>query len=139
MIKHPNNYPIRFAGAYGRVAIDDDIWEIYENELVDKARAKLEAVMEMYCEEGPHFIPETRFGFEGRYLKSGKSIRREAFKTRQVRLYGAAAETFDDENESRVSHTTFIITAVDTAKKSMKAKSRILDIAGEKAFDLIHG
>lgn len=126
----PAGYKVRKKGTYGVVAATGKHWDIIRKDVLPQARAVIEASLEAWASKGPGDFPEQRFKFEKQYKHAGKMVRVEAFKARHVRVYGAVAQ-FDGK-------ATFLITAIDTAKKQYEADQNLLNAAGKKAHELIH-
>lgn len=86
--------------------------------------------MNAWSKHGPQHLPPQKFKFEKQYEKGGKNARIEVFKTRHVRLYGTTVQ-IDGK-------PMFLITGIDTAKKTNRADDDILEAAGKAAHALIH-
>ena len=133
-MKIPPGHIIRFPreggppGDYGSIAFSNRQWKMF-NKVEAEARSKLEAVMRAWCRFGPTDMPTTKFRFEGRARKNGKSIRIDAFKAWQVRFYGMTIEV----NGKQV----FLVSEVDLAKKQDDAKKTKVDNAYEVASGLL--
>ena len=137
MMDLPTAYTVRLSGKLRRIAFEDQLWEVFSEDIEPTARAKLQATMQAYCDRGPMLLPKTRFRFEGHFEKRGKKVRTEAFKTRHVRIYGSAASIKEIKGSGN-EIPTFLVTAMDVAKKSDKPNPEIVKSAGKKAFELIH-
>lgn len=85
--------------------------------------------MKTWCCFGPMDMPDSKFKFEGRYRKGGKSIRIDTFKSWQVRFCGTTLEV--------KGKAMFLITEADLAKKQNAADETKLQHAAEMAAKLI--
>ena len=124
----PPGYTIRFpadggpAGEHGSVAFDDQTWKDFGN--VDrKERAKLEATMKRWCQDGPANLPTARFKNQTAFKKAGKSVTVSVFKAHQVRFYGGVVQVD--------GQPVFLIIASDTSKKQDKANQALLKFTAE--------
>jgi hypothetical protein len=132
----PTGYTIRFPkeggppGEHGSVAIKDKDWKLFLKEANANGRSQIEAVMRTWCRFGPNDFPESKFKFELRYEKGGKSVRIDAFKGHQVRFYGTTVQVD--------GKAMFLITGHDFSKKQTQADQDALKAAGKTAFNLIH-
>jgi len=132
----PDGYTIRFprkdgpAGVHGLIAFKEKHWKAFLSDVLPEARSKLQATMNAWCKFGPQNLPPQKFKFEKQYEKGGKSARIEVFKTRHVRLYGTAVQVD--------GKPAFLITGIDTAKKTDRADDDILTAAGKAAHGLIY-
>lgn len=125
----PEGFTIRFEGRKRAIAFDEPHWEVM-GEILPTTRAKIEATMKAYCENGPENLPPQRFKFELQYSASGKKTRIEAFKGRHVRFYGSCGNLG--------GRPVFLVTESDTAKKSDAADQKKLKAAGKRAHNLLH-
>ncbi len=131
----PSGYIIRFPreggppGDHGSVAIKDKDWKLLLKEANPKGRAQIEAVMRAWCRFGPKDLPISKFRFELHYQKGGKSVRVDAFKGHQVRLYGTTTQVD--------GKPMFLVTGSDFAKKQTAADQETLEAAGKAALGLI--
>lgn len=117
-------------GEHGSVAFRDKDWKSFQNETNPKGRAQLQAVMNAWCRFGPWDIPKTKFRFEIHFRKGGKSVRIDAFKGWQVRLYGTTTEVD--------GKSMFLVTGSDISKKRDPADQDALDAAGKAALGLLN-
>lgn len=128
----PEGYTIRFPreggppGEHGSVAIKDKDWKMFLKEANTQGRAQIEAVMRTWCRFGPSDLPESKFRFEGHYQKGGKSVRIDAFKGRQVRLYGFTTDVG--------GKPMFLVTGKDLSKKRDAASQETIESAGKAAL-----
>ena len=132
----PTGYTIRFPkeggppGEHGSVAMKDKDWNLFLKETNARGRSQIEAVMRTWCRFGPNDLPDSKFKFETRYENGGKSIRIDAFKGHQVRLYGSTVQV--------EGKAMFLVTGHDFSKKQNQADRDILKAAGKAAFNLTH-
>lgn len=132
----PTGYAIRFpkaggpAGDHGSVAVNDKDWKSFLKEANIKGRAQIEAVMKTWCKSGPKNLPDSKFRFEKHYEKGGKSVRIDAFKGYQVRLYGTTVQVD--------GKPMFLVTGTDFAKKKNAVTHEFLDAVGKTALGLIN-
>ena len=132
----PTGYTIRFPreggppGEHGSVAIQDKDWKLFLKEANAKGRSQIEAVMRAWCRFGPNDFPDSKFKFESRYEKGGKSVRIDAFKGHQVRFYGTTVQV--------AGKPMFLVTGCDFSKKQTPANQNLLKAAGKAAFELIN-
>lgn len=133
-MKIPSGYTIRFPrdggppGDHGSVAFSNRYWKMF-NKVEAEARSQLEASMKTWCRFGPVDMPNSKFRFEGRSKKNGKSIRIDAFKGWQVRFYGTTIHVN--------GKSMFLVSGVDLSKKRDDAKKTKLDNAFEVASKLL--
>ncbi len=114
------------SGKTARVAIDgaleSDLAEIDERKM-----ARLTRIMELWT-AGHQLTAEQFNGNEGRAKRGDLNVMMMAFKTHKVRLFGLVMRL----DEMR----TFLIVALDPAKKQNKADPKILKRAYERALDV---
>ena len=125
----PQGFKIRFEGRNRAIAFDEAQWT-QMSKILPAARAKVEASMRAYCENGPQNLPPQRFKFEIQYSNSGKMTRVEVFKARHVRFYGSCGNLG--------GRPVFLVTASDLSKKTDDADPAILQAAGKRAHELLH-
>jgi hypothetical protein len=109
-----------------QVAILTAIREDYEA-IEQRKRDRFERIMEMWC-EGRRLTEEMFNANEGR---SSGNLLLQAFKAFKVRLYGFVRPV--------AGRKTFIIVAIDPAKKQDRADPRVLSRAWKRSDDIGKG
>jgi len=111
-----------------RVVIDESV-ERQLAEIDERKMARLVRIMELWTTG--HTLTDVQFnGNEGRAKRGGLNVMLQAFKTHKVRIFGIVMRLD--------GLRTFLIVAVDPAKKQDKADSKILKRAYERALDITH-
>lgn len=114
------------SGSSARVAID----EALEGDLADideRKMARLTRIMELWV-AGQQLTTEQFNGNEGRAKRGDLNVMLQAFKTHKIRLFGIVVRLD--------ALRTFLIVALDPAKKQNKADPKILKRAHERALDI---
>lgn len=93
-----------------------------------RTRARLESLMQHYCDHGPIDMHEKMFKFLEHFKAERRRIRLEEFKAGPVRLFGFAVQ--------HAKAMAFFVTGIDAAKKQAKADRTLLDAAGKEAVRL---
>jgi hypothetical protein len=110
----------------GRVVIDKDVQPQFD-ELEDKAKAQFLRVMDLW-NQNQRLTSEQFNGNEGRAKRGSLNVMLSAFKRFKIRLYGFAGAIG--------GLRTFVVVAVDPAKKQDRADPKVLKRARERALDL---
>ena len=133
-IKHLPGYTVRSpiaggtAAAHGTVAFTDKDWKKFEKKANIDGRKQVMATLNLWCRYGPNNLPEKKFKFQDHIKRGDNSVRLEAFKGWQIRIYGV---TMDIGGK-----TIFVVTACDPSKKRDAADRELLEIAGHKAIEI---
>ncbi|WP_156022182.1 hypothetical protein [Sphingomonas sp. UNC305MFCol5.2] len=129
----PQGYVQRFTGGIQvrrAIYLREREWAVLiDPTLVDlRARARLESLMQHYCDHGPIDMNEKMFKFLEHFKAERRQVRLEEFKAGAVRLFGFGA--------LHAKTASFFVTGMDAAKKQAKADRTLLDSAGKEAIRL---
>lgn len=110
----------------GCVVIQEDLKADFDA-LPEATRARFVRIMELWTERMA--LTQEQFnGNEGRAQKGDINVLVQAFKAFKIRLYGFPTEVGD--------RRSFLIVAIDPAKKQNKADPKILKRAKDRAIEL---
>ncbi len=110
----------------GCVVIQEDLKSDFDA-LPEATRARFVRIMELWTERMA--LTQEQFnGNEGRAQKGDINVLIQAFKAFKIRLYGFATEVGD--------RRSFLIVAIDPAKKQNKADPKVLKRAKDRAIEL---
>lgn len=121
-------FPFPLRDSKRQIMMRDREWDIFQNDIPARSKARLELLADDYCTSGPDLFDKTDFRFLGHKSYEGVKVRLEEFKAPQVRLFGFSGDMG--------GMATFFVTGIDPAKKQRKANDDKVTSAVKEAVRL---